>query len=242
MDNYEFVAQWVVKRLPSGGRVLDYGCGAGQIVKHLRACGADAWGCDVFYEGGSYADVILPDARPFISHMGSDSIPFPDGHFDIIVSNQVLEHVPDMDAVLREISRVLKPGGISLNLFPDRGVFREGHCGIAFLHWFPKGSAARVYYAAAIRALGFGYFKEKAPTVMGWARYWCKWLDDWTHYRPHAEIVKRLTHWIGATDTLEVEWLSTRYPSQTRFIPAPLQRLIVRKLGGMTWVSVKHQS
>jgi len=42
---------------------------------------------------------------------------------------QVLEHATDLDVVVHEIARVLKPGGSCLSLFPDKGVWREGHCG-----------------------------------------------------------------------------------------------------------------
>lgn len=49
MDNYQFCTDWVAEQ--TGGRaarVLDYRCGAGQIVKALRERGIDASGCDVF--------------------------------------------------------------------------------------------------------------------------------------------------------------------------------------------------
>ncbi|TFG92627.1 MAG: class I SAM-dependent methyltransferase [Syntrophobacterales bacterium] len=171
MDNYQFCAQWILQQPSySGARVLDYGCGVGQIVKQLRAAHIDAFGCDTFYEGGDYSrfieDGLLGDV---IMRMEGDRIPFGNECFDFIINNQVLEHVQDLDQVLVEMDRVLKSGGRILSLFPDRSVWREGHCGIPFLHWFPKGSKLRVYYAAAIRALGFGYHKE-GKGVMQWSR------------------------------------------------------------------------
>ena len=55
MNNYEFFANHI-NRLAAGRSasitVLDYGCGAGEIVKALRNYGIDAKGCDIFYGGG----------------------------------------------------------------------------------------------------------------------------------------------------------------------------------------------
>lgn len=45
-------------------------------------------------------------------------LPFPDGHFDVVLSSHVLEHIPDDRAALREIARVLKPSGWAVLLFP----------------------------------------------------------------------------------------------------------------------------
>jgi len=94
-----------------------------------------------------------------------------------VIDNQVMEHVRDLDGVLGEIQRVLKPGGMVLNLFPDRSVWREGHCGIPFLHRFGKKSRLRVRYAAACRGLGLGYHKGE-KSVMGWSEDFCRWLDE----------------------------------------------------------------
>jgi len=59
--------------------------------------------------------------------MDGDRTPFVTGSFDLVINNQVLEHVTDLDVVVHEIARVLKPGGSCLSLFPDKGVWREGH-------------------------------------------------------------------------------------------------------------------
>jgi ubiquinone/menaquinone biosynthesis C-methylase UbiE len=84
--------------------------------------------------------------------MPTDRIPFEDASFDAILSNQVLEHVPDIEVVARELARVLKPGGMSLHLFPHLGVWREPHTRVPFLHWLSKHSW-RVGYAALMRPI-----------------------------------------------------------------------------------------
>ena len=190
MDNYEFCAQWILGQAPSGACVLDYGCGAGQIVTRLRNAGVAAFGCDVFYEGGNYSNQM--DSELFdngvIKRMDADRIPFDTESFDFVLNNQVMEHVPDLEGVLDEIWRVLKPGGLVLSLFPSRDVWREGQCGIPFLHRFPKGGKrVRVYYAAFLRSLGFGYFKGE-KSVMQWSRDFCAWLGKWTYYRTRRTI------------------------------------------------------
>ncbi|MFO1468925.1 MAG: class I SAM-dependent methyltransferase [Steroidobacteraceae bacterium] len=183
MTNYEFCAWWVERQRPGAdAQVLDYGCGAGQIVTLLRARGIDARGCDVFYEGGDYsAQVQVELLGAAIRRMGEDgTIPFPDASFDLIVNNQVMEHVLDLDRVLSEIARVLKPGGRVLSLFPDRGVWREGHCGIPFLHWFPKRSRPPgSQYAAVLRAAGLGNHKQ-GKSILHMGEDFCIWLDRWT--------------------------------------------------------------
>jgi SAM-dependent methyltransferase len=239
MNNYEFVSSWVTQQLAGRrGCVLDYGCGAGQTIQLLRTAGIDAWGCDVFYEGGDYSAQITAELQPFIRRITAATIPYEDRRFDIVLSNQVFEHVPDMDEALREIARVLKPGGTALNVFPDRGVWREGHCGIPFLHWFPRGSKMRVYYAASLRRLGLGNFTE-GKGAMQWSRDFCDWLDNWTYYRTREEIHERLNRLIGQTTHAEEKWLSARFNGRFDAMPTELQRLIVRKMAGLTLVSVK---
>ncbi len=176
-----------------GGRVLDYGCGGGDLVAEGRAAGLEIFGADVFY-GGSDARKeaesrgLLGDA---IRAIGSDgSIPFPDGHFDLVSNNQVMEHVNDLDAVVREIHRVLRPGGSVLSVFPSSDVWREGHIGIPFSHWFRKGSRLRFYYTWALRAAGLGTWKQQAPNARQWAVDKLAWIDTYTRYRSRAEILE----------------------------------------------------
>lgn len=241
MDNYDFCVHWVKQQHRGNPRVLDYGCGAGRIVSLLRAERVDAFGCDVFYEGGDYSSQIMSGAKPFVRRMDGNVVPFESNTFDLVVSNQVFEHVPDLDACLAEISRVLKPTGKILAMFPDRSCLREGHCGVPLLHWFPKKSRSRVYYAAAWRLLGFGYHKNNKP-VMQWSRDFCNWLDDWTHYRSAAEIRATFSRHLSPPDHIEDEWLAARSPALVTIFPKWSHKLAVRKLGHSVFSAVKTRS
>ncbi len=240
MDNYEFCARWARE---AGGRVLDYGCGAGSIVRKFREKGLEGFGCDVFYGGAAERtlDGLDADIRPHIRKIENGLIPFDDESFDAVTSNQVFEHVENLDVVLKEISRVLKPGGKLLAVFPDKALWREGHCGIPFLHWFPKRSQPRLYYAAILRALGAGLHKEDAPGVMAWSRYICDWLDKWTHYLPATELDRIFAKHFPRASRIELEWLSARLPGlPVHLVPGFVRRFATRRLiCGRVMVAIK---
>lgn len=239
MDNYEYCADFAMRCIetsPAEAKVLDFGCGSGQIVKQLRNAGVSAFGCEAFYGGG--VSPIPDDLSGVIAGMHGDTIPFPDCMFDVVINNQVMEHVVDLDAALVEIHRVLKAGGIVLSLFPDRSVWREGHCGVPFLHWFPKRSALRIYYALAWRSMGFGYFTEGKSRVQ-WSKDFCDWIDRWTVYRSYTEISAAYGKYFSPMQHIEDDWLSCRLRSSPRPIPKWLKRLFVNKMAGLVFTCVK---
>jgi SAM-dependent methyltransferase len=243
-DNYQFCADWVIRQAPpAGARVLDYGCGAGQIVALLRENNLESFGCDVFYEGGDYSTQIEGDLLGSVIRrmQPGGAIPFDDSSFDFIVNNQVMEHVQDLDLVLAEIERVLKPGGQVLSLFPDKSVWREGHCGVPFLHLFPKGTRPRIYYAAAFRLLGFGHFKGDKG-VKQWSEDFCGWLDQWTYYRTTDEINASYSKVLGVPRGIESDWLAARLGKRARLtavLPRVVQEFVVHKLAGRIFVCSK---
>jgi SAM-dependent methyltransferase len=160
------------------------------VVEAGRAAGLDIYGADVYY-GGSHTRRDAERAGLLgtaIHEMRGGRMNFPDAWFDLVTNNQVMEHVEDLDATLAEIHRVLKPGGTLLSIFPSRDVFREGHIGIPFSHWFRKGSRLRFYYTWALRALGAGTWKKQSPTRREWAIDKLGWIDAYTRYRSRDEI------------------------------------------------------
>jgi SAM-dependent methyltransferase len=182
-------------------RVLDYGCGSGQLVAVLRRAGIDAVGCDVYYEGGSDPTGEIGRIRDELLRSGAirhipeeGDLPFDPGAFDVIVANQVFENVRDLPVTLARVRRVLKPDGRMLLHFPSLEVIREGHIGIPFAHWLRLGSSFRLRYALALRRLGLGYFKgEKDPTQ--WTEDALRWIDEYCYYRPYRAIRTELDPW-----------------------------------------------
>lgn len=239
MNNYEFCTDFALRAASDHPdfKVLDYGCGAGEAVALMRGEGLDACGCDPFYEGGDLSGQVSPCLKDVILTMESDRIPFPGATFDLVVSNQVIEHVVDLDIALSEIRRVLKPGGLSLHLFPHREVWREGHSYIPLLHRFPKGSTSRIYYALAWRLLGVGYNKA-GKTPVEWSRNFCLWLDNNCFYRPRRQIEEAFSRHLSAPRHIDSDWLVKR-KAVFRFAPRWFRMALTRKVAGLVLVSTK---
>ncbi|MBW2494349.1 MAG: class I SAM-dependent methyltransferase [Deltaproteobacteria bacterium] len=103
-----------------GKRAIDCGCGAGEYVRALTALGADTWGIEYSAEKVDEAKRLggLPDGRVAVGDI--EALDFPDAHFDLALVNEVLEHVPNEELGIREVHRVLKPGGVAVIFSPNR--------------------------------------------------------------------------------------------------------------------------
>ena len=100
------------------GRVIDVGCGPGWLLREFDARGWEAMGTELSSTAASFArDELKLNVE---SHELRD-LKFPDRHFDAVTLWHVLEHMPEPSALLREISRVLKPGGVLLVGVPNWG-------------------------------------------------------------------------------------------------------------------------
>ena len=112
--NRQPFGEWVTAHyaLQPGERVLELGCGTGSMWRGVTL----PEGCRVTLT--DYSAGMLEAARENAAHLHAEfavadaqAIPYPDGAFDVVIANMMLYHVPDIGRALREIRRVLRPGG-----------------------------------------------------------------------------------------------------------------------------------
>lgn len=195
-------------------RILDAGCGNGALLEHL-ALGLAAlhptWkvelhGYDVGDHGvqtaGFFEETIgrLQQTMPEVDWLDrlrmismGDPWPFDAEGFDVVVSNQVLEHVVDHRHFFGEVERVLVPGGSSLHLFPLRHYVYEGHLLLPFVHRIRSDDARRQYIAALSR-VGLGKFRSHHTStgvpLDEFAERHADYINYWTNYLSEGEMLR----------------------------------------------------
>jgi len=123
-----FYAKYADTLKPSepGARVLDVGCGVGQVVARLTDAGFEAHGVDVSEPNIERAKKFCPRCQFYDGR----KLPFSDAHFASVGALNVLEHVDEPEAFIKELVRVTRPGGriviSSPNFFRVFG-FRDYH-------------------------------------------------------------------------------------------------------------------
>tara|TARA_B100002003_G_C14010711_1_gene487652 strand:- start:69 stop:839 length:771 start_codon:yes stop_codon:yes gene_type:complete len=117
-------------------RVLDVGCGTGYFADLFSNKGAEVWGVDADPYSVNVARIMLKDR---VKVSGAESLPSEDNFFDKVLCSEVLEHIYDDNSAIREICRVVKPGGSVVIAVPSyEGVFgakiksicHEHECGL----------------------------------------------------------------------------------------------------------------
>lgn len=114
-------------RIPDGGRILEVGCGTGALAASLRRWypAAEITGLDRDSAFVAFARERCPGVR-FLEG-DATALDFPDGSFDVTISNTVAEHV-DPERFFAEQYRVLRPGGVCLTLSARRGIHVPAPC------------------------------------------------------------------------------------------------------------------
>ncbi len=130
-------------RLPADPVILDLGSGIGNFVVACRKIGLRVFGVepDRIGKGTSVTSLRIASKRldpaPFAAAVG-EHLPFADATFDLVVMDQVIEHVADQRKVLAEAWRVLKPGGAMYVACPNYLRFYEPHYKVGFLPLLTK--------------------------------------------------------------------------------------------------------
>jgi ubiquinone/menaquinone biosynthesis C-methylase UbiE len=107
-----------------GNRLLDVGCGNGAYTLELATVFEHVVAIDVepahLQELAGHLAGHLQSRTVEVRQMSAEAIDFPDGSFDAVTAIEVLEHVADLQLTMREIERVLEPGGLLYVSVPNR--------------------------------------------------------------------------------------------------------------------------
>lgn len=107
--------QLIRRYVPLEGKwILDVGCGIGTYVERFRAFSPHVYGIDVS------AERLAESTMPNLVAAAAESLPFGDGAFDVLVFNEVIEHVADDRQTLEDALRVLRNGGHIVIYAPNR--------------------------------------------------------------------------------------------------------------------------
>jgi SAM-dependent methyltransferase len=150
-----------------GETMLDVGCGNGTSLLEAKALGAKAFGIE--------AD---PNVKPIAAalgltiHFGNlQDRPFPEQTFDLIVMNQVIEHLPNPDEGLRVLSERLAPNGRMVLVFPNAASLWQRLFGSRWINWhipYHLHHFDRQHFERMVRRCGLDVVRSRTITPNVW--------------------------------------------------------------------------
>ena len=165
----------LIAQYKKAGALLDIGCGPGFFLDEAKKKGWSAHGVDLSAWAKEHARLNF-DIPVFQGTLNEAQ--FPDRHFDVIVMNDVIEHLEDPKSALKEIRRVLKNDGILYISTPDIESFlsrllRAKWWGINKYHlfYFSRKTIEKMFLEAGLKSVRYAPY----PRVFSW-NYWVKRL------------------------------------------------------------------
>ena len=171
------------RSVPPVIRILDMGCGNGQMIAFLQRklyqlrenLKFEIYGFDVMdsnVQASAYFDrtfkflgqefAYIDWGKRIFKITTKQEWPFQEGFFDYVISNQVMEHVFDHDFSFQQIRRVLADDGVSVHLFPLMNYMYEGHLLLPFVHRI-SNTDLLFDYIKVCSLLGLGKYRQFFP-------------------------------------------------------------------------------
>ncbi len=216
----EEAAAFLLPHLEPAMSILDVGCGPGSITIGLarRVPDGRVTGIDV-------VEAVLEQARDLAAEAGVDNVVFEhgdlyaldyaDGSFDVAYAHQVLQHLTEPERALREIQRVLRPGGLVALRDADYGTMVHAPDSAELRRWL------ELYHDVALRngaqadagrylngwLLSAG-FEEIEMSASSWVfhrpRQVLNWGDSWAERITHSALATQAVEYgLATTDELE---------------------------------------
>jgi ubiquinone/menaquinone biosynthesis C-methylase UbiE len=148
--------------IPEGKEILDIGCGDAGAAIYFAKAGAEAHGIEPHQKSLARGKVRAEEHGVDIDLRGDrgEELPYPDRSFDLIVLDNVLEHVADQRRTLQEIRRVLRDGGLLYMVTPKpftpHSIISDPHYGLAGLVLMPR--PMQIWYYERVRGGGIGSY------------------------------------------------------------------------------------
>ena len=203
--------------------ILDFGCGSGRhAYEYLDAGFRNAFGYDV----RNYVNLRSPedidrfrfDPNPDTAEYPSmTTVPWPANTFDFIFATAVFEHVSNQELAYGEVHRVLKPGGLFLNMFPSKWRPLEAHINVPFggvVKWRPY---LELCARLGIRGVGQEQFAADALVERN-----LTFLRHGTNYLSGKEIAALLSRIFGKFEYVEDAFIRLG-PGRSRHLAIPLK-------------------
>jgi 2-polyprenyl-3-methyl-5-hydroxy-6-metoxy-1,4-benzoquinol methylase len=191
-----YISLALIRRHVQSGRLLDVGCATGFFLNAARLS-FEPTGIEPSHWAREYAEQQL---KLVIAAPTLEQARFPDASFDVVTLLDVIEHVPDPAGLLREVRRVLKPGGLVYLVTPDCDSLSARVLGSRWWGLRP----AHIYYFSEktlSRMLEKGGFEIVEARSFGRIFTWGYWLSRLTNYpRLVFRAVEALVDLFGIRD------------------------------------------
>jgi len=183
----------------AASRALDIGCASGLITRYLAPHLRWIIGLEYDPQAVARADTA---GQPHLLFVRGDAahLPLADGAADVVICAQVYEHVADPEAMVAEIARVLRPGGVCFFSGPNRWALMEEHYRLPLLSWLPRPWADRY-----VRLAGRGdAYRERPQSYWALRRLWRGF--EWQDYT--LDMIRRPEAYHCAPELGRLAWIS----------------------------------